>query len=327
MGEMLNNASKSAERAPYAKGTRQIGKKVNIIEKAIRSTMYLKGFSLNSAMGFQNSMSIALSMSGRATMDDRKEAARLALSYATQIVVFNGLKVFMLAPAYNILGDVLIGSLFGVDDKEEPEESKRKRLSKRVSQFWYNSAADAILGYMPAPLEAAGKGASNWLYSNAKQYRFEAYKNDPEAAMNMFGRTIPPSLKYDSRAAKTILKGTTLESKYNPFFISDNTSLGSAGMIGDLAGSFVEAVEGRKGKQYSEETNANLDKMDIAKTMALITGQGDMLKVMYGMERQIKFQDGLSKKPKGSNSNPIKQVQKQFKTNAFKDLKLKPTGL
>lgn len=324
MAEMLNNASKSAERAPYTR-MRQTDR--NIKDQFIRNVMFLKGFSLNSFMGFQNNLAIALSSSGRATTDEKLQAGRRAMSYVAQIAIFNMLKVYMISPAFNILGDVLIANLFGTDLKDEPELEKRKRMAKRASQFWHNSAADALVGYMPSPVELGAKGMYNWLYSEAKQARFEAYKGDPEGAQEMFGRPIPQSLKFESKAAKQLLKGTTLETRYNPFFIGDNSGIGSMEVYADLGKSFRDAFTARGGTLYSEETNKNLDKMDVAKMMAYITGQGDALKIMYGMERQLKFHDKLGGKPKSGSNNPIKDLQKKFKSDAFKGLQIKPKGI
>ena len=88
-----------------------------------------------------------------------------------------------------------------------------------------------------------------------------------------------------------------------------------------------DAFTARGGTLYSEETNKNLDKMDVAKMMAYITGQGDALKIMYGMERQLKFHDKLGGKPKSGSNNPIKDLQKKFKSDAFKGLQIKPKGI
>jgi hypothetical protein len=279
--EMLNNASKAAERAPY---TRSKQNDPDINDRWIYNIMYLKGFSLNSFMNFSNNLGIAVNRKGRATAEEQRAATLRAVSYGVQIGVFNVIKIAILKTAYNAIGGVLSSAVFGLDAPEETDEEIAKKKRARVAELGWQSLADAAIGWAPSPVEAGAKAGVNWI--------FDAVTED--------------------------VKG---ERKKLPYYLTQGSGTGSAQTLMDIPEAFMEGFKQRGGKSspLTAEANAALDKMDWAKVAALSFGQGDLLKVMYGMEREIRE---AGKKPKSTKSGPsetLKSFNKAFGNGSFKN--------
>jgi hypothetical protein len=264
--EMLNNSSVAAERAPYTR-VQQIDADIN--DQIFKNLMFLKGFSLNAAMQFQNNWSIFITKEGKISNDERMDAAKKAMSYFTQILIFNASKVALGYYLMDPVGRMLTELIFGIAPQEDSDEEKKKKAQKVRTKFIMNAIADAFVGWMPTPIEGLAKVAGN-----------EAY--------NVYANIAAGGEEQRKKDSKTTLKGTALETRYKPYYIGSSANLGAADLYFGLFDTFVEAFKERSNKEMTPEANAALDQMDKVKLATWMLGQGDLLNMEYAMERAIR---------------------------------------
>jgi hypothetical protein len=215
------------------------------------NSLFLKGFSLNAAMQAENNIRIATTRNPHVTAVEKRQAALRASTYILQVGIFNALKIAVISPSLTWAGGQVAELLMGITPDGETPEEEEKRKEENFKKFWWTYAADALIGWAPSPVEWTVKEGTNSAIDLINNFKD---KND--------------KLK-------------------KPFYV-DGLSMGTAGLMGSLGSSYVDALKTRKDKGLTNDTNAALDKLDFAKAAAITLGQGDALQLIYGMERSIK---------------------------------------
>lgn len=274
----VNNDSNKANRANVMKQNH---------DKFFGHMWILKGFNLNSYNEFANAIKVMTS-GAYTTSEEKRQAAKTAMAYLSQQLVYGLIKTYVTTAAYEFAADQLIGLLFenlideseGDDDDIAKRVKNRKRAEMKKTRFWMNYGADVFLGGANAYVEVGSKALMNFLYTYYQKSEFGLY----------------------TKNTKFLNKGTTLDPKaFKPFYTDNLPFPGMAGLIKDQAETFYSGFVFEDESNFTEDAMRAIDYAEMAKALAYATQSGDMFRIANTAARRIKEENlkvNTTRKPK-----------------------------